>query len=141
LNQELLQIAQLCINQDGNAVVRAQSLLPDSLNFYREELVNCDTAESIISGLNENSKLSDLQAYPNPSAGNIFLQWPDTKEVFQVELYNSIGKIISKYDLKEHTDKFSLSLGDHNEPNACYFISVRYQDGSTEVKKILFQKQ
>ena len=54
-------------------------------------------------------------------------------------VYNSIGKIISKYDLKEHTDKFSLSLGDHNEPNACYFISVRYQDGSTEVKKILFQ--
>ena len=141
MNQELLEIAQLCINQYGTAVVRAQSLLPDSLNFFREQLMNCDTAESIISGLNENSKLSGLQAYPNPSAGNIFLQWPDTKEVCQVELYNSIGKIISKYDLKEHTDKFSLSLGDHNEPNACYFISVRYQDGSTEVKKILFQKQ
>ena len=134
------EIAQYVFNQHGNRCKSAKS----ATGFF--ELFRRAVDELWYRRINYQRtkwKIPNYQAFkllPNPSAGNIFYNGRILKKFVKLNFTIQLEKIMSKYDLKEHTDKFSLSLDGHSEPNACYFIRVLYQDGGTEVKKDIITK-
>lgn len=85
--------------------------------------VNSATINLVVSwctGLNEIDKTNtDFSIYPNPTKGVFFIKALSNSN-YEINIYNSIGQIISSYDLKEEGGKIDLT----KEANGIYQIII-----------------
>jgi hypothetical protein len=77
---------------------------------------------SPVASINEFENNSTIKIYPNPTDGEINLQWenPSGSEC-EIFISDYIGKIISEY----RTDKSSLSIEDAALKNGVYFVTIK----------------
>ena len=81
-------------------------------------------------GISESSKNDTFcTAYPNPTNSKIFVD--STKKIRNIDVYSIDGKYLSQTTQKE------IDLSKY--PAGNYLLTVRYEDNSSETKKILKQ--
>jgi hypothetical protein len=68
----------------------------------------------------------NIKIYPNPTTGDLII---DAKKVKSIEVYNSIGSLVSNY---KNTNKISIK----NLPNGIYILSITIENNRT-IKKII----
>ncbi len=96
--------------------------------FYGEEAV----PTSVIS--THNSKAADINVYPNPTAGEFFIDLPSSE--FKIEVLDQTGKTCSTIFSKTSHQKVLIN----SLPNGLYFIKATDQNGTaTFLKKVIKQ--
>ena len=83
-------------------------------------------------GIKEESKITDMEVYPNPATNNLNILLPDgidELEHFQITLFNSFGQMV----LQTTSMKIDLS----NLPNGLYFLNMKSEEGEFNKKVII----
>lgn len=99
--QDLRDIAELCPNTDGDAVIVARSIC----RYFDEGWVdyNADCDYFNVAGARFSNKSDDFEfeIFPNPTDGFTNLKFVDnTTESMRVIIYNSLGQIVSEIQLQ-----------------------------------------
>ena len=76
---------------------------------------------SFTTALNEVSK-QELLIYPNPTTNLVFVSIPPSSKIYQIELMNLTGQVISRFDVKDGESVLNFST--LNYPNGCYFLKA-----------------
>lgn len=132
---ELYQIATQCINDHGNIVLLAQSLLPDSLQFYRNTLMFCNN-QAIQGSISNRVKKADhsISIYPHPISDFIILDG-DLHDLLSARIYSLQGELIKSFSKDEVMYKrLNLNLITHS---GLYTIALEYNDGSLVYHKFI----
>lgn len=79
-------------------------------------------------------KSSDLKVFPNPSTGDITIEWNGDKPIKNIEIINSSGKIVSQIPLEAPIRLTSIKP---NVNPGLYFIKIDISEGYI-IKKVLF---
>lgn len=97
-----------------------------SVNFVSED------CEYIIthSGLPTFNK--EIEVYPNPTAGNMFI---NNSTIMRIDILSSEGRLIEKLEYEKAVEKFSI---DHLKPGV-YFLNLHSSNDKIFTKKILLQ--
>lgn len=129
------------INCDSNETIEGetnQQFTPNQSGNYAVEILfegctqlsECVSFEyvDIVSNVTELENKS-FSVYPNPTNGDITLQFPEKQENAVINVYNSIGKMVMSTSIAQ-TDRFSLSIEDNPgvyflEINGNYFLRQR----------------
>lgn len=83
-------------------------------------------------GINENN-LSNISIYPNPTSGNISINFGEVKQNLKATLTNSLGQVIFAQQF-ESTDHFKVDI---DAPTGIYFLKIESSDGETKTIKVL----
>ncbi len=95
-----------------------------------------DTSECtlVISvGVSEHLSLNNVTVYPNPSNGNVTIDFAEGMTNVAIQVSNSLGQVVKNY-ISEQAQKVELQL---NEESGVYFIEIKAQDGRTKVVKLI----
>jgi endoglucanase len=123
----------------GNAV--EESYTPTTTGEYAVEVSQNDCVDTSacflvnINGILYNSMGNGLEVFPNPTAGNITVNLPETYQKIEVELTNLVGQPIH---LEEFYVKKKLSLI-LDEPEGMYFLTIRNDLGENAVTRIVLE--
>jgi hypothetical protein len=88
---------------------------------------------SITIGLSPSPELSAWSIYPNPSNGVFYLS--GTGSQANIELFNVHGQLIYSAQLQSRLTTIDLN----GKSKGFYFLKIKEQDGSIEVRKLLLQ--
>lgn len=110
---------------------------PHTLYLYADDKFGCIASDTIIisftnkMGLFDSSPESGLEVYPNPTAGDVTIEW-GAPNAEALNVYNLSGKMVQAVDLKagEHVQSLSLDSG-------VYFIQLVGQRNFSAVKLIV----
>lgn len=92
---------------------------------------NCSNPCTV--GVNENS-LSSLSLYPNPTTGNVFIDFGELKQNIKATVTNSIGQVVLTQNyVSTKSINFDLDL-----PKGLYFLTLE-SDGEVISKKLIKQ--
>lgn len=92
---------------------------------------NCSNPCTV--GVNENS-LSSLSLYPNPTTGNVFIDFGELKQNIKATVTNSIGQVVLTQNYASTKSiNFDLDL-----PKGLYFLTLE-SDGEVISKKLIKQ--
>ena len=101
-----------------------------SIYFFRDSTTHYSTICSI--GIEENN-FSDISVYPNPTSGNIQIDFGEIQKNVQAIITNNIGEEIYKVNF-ESTDFFHFNL---TAPAGIYFLKIETSQGKTETLKVI----
>jgi hypothetical protein len=130
------------VNGSGNSnqVVQYAYLDKNSQNelvYYRLRQVDFDGKfeySSIVTFNNCTEFIPELRVYPNPTAGNVYLQFDgDVKNVQSIEIYNTLGEKVY------YSNHFESTVNISNQPNGVYFIHVNLISNRI-VEKLILQR-
>ena len=110
-------------NNDGTSKPAYETILCE-LNARGWCSVNC-----ITTGIREESELNNVQIYPNPTNG--LLNIKTEKLIEQVKVYNSLGKLCLA------TDNAQINI--NKLPNGIYYLTIQFDTGEIERKKLIKQ--
>ncbi|NUO01233.1 MAG: T9SS type A sorting domain-containing protein, partial [Saprospiraceae bacterium] len=95
----------------------------------------CETrVQYTISNLSELEK-ANLRVFPNPTDGNIQIDFGDLREQVSISLFDQIGRLIQTQHVMT-TELISYPLP---EPTGVYFLNIRFSDG--RYRSIMVVKQ
>ncbi len=125
-------IARGCINDLGNVVLKAQSLLPDSLAFYRDTLMFCEETEELVLATDKLEEANEVWLKPNPVTDKLKIQILSSKgkqwiEVLDIDGKKLINRLVNQND---EIDFEQLMPG-------IYMIKVYDQKDIFLIKKII----
>ena len=80
--------------------------------------------------INENWALKNVKVYPNPNAGIFTIEFINGFEAEQISIVDGVGRVIR--DLSTHGET-TISVDLSNEPKGVYRISIRHQNGQTNL--------
>lgn len=88
-----------------------------------------------------NLQISQLNLFPNPSAGmfNLKFDLPQEGET-TIRIFNSAGRLIYNYELGTYSGSFEDSVDISQNGAGTYYLEIR-QDNKTLTKKIILQKR
>lgn len=116
-----------------------QSYLVTSVGNYALEITEngCSSSSECIEvltvGIQNTSFDSAFQLYPNPSNGEVTLEFGQAQELVQITLYDLIGRVILT---QTHNNSQTLQLT-LNEPSGIYFLTVSAGDKKSVVRVII----
>ena len=123
---------------NSNQVVQYRFLDKKSENdivYYRLKQVDFDgnfVYSSIVSFNNCTEFIPELRIYPNPTAGNVYLNFDgDVKNVQSIEIYNTLGEKVY------YSDHFESTVNISNQPNGVFFIHLNLISNQIVEKIIL----
>lgn len=103
---------------------------------------NCSTTNSITIkvnaclGVSENQNRENiLTIFPNPNNGNFIVQLSNWTKTVHIEIYNSIGQLVTRLKL----DSESTSVNLESLDNGIYFVNVMEGTHTKQVSKIIKQ--
>ncbi|TNE79401.1 MAG: T9SS type A sorting domain-containing protein [Bacteroidetes bacterium] len=105
----------------------------------RVQLLNCeafsDTGSiALVPGLGmESIAQPQLTIFPSPTAGQLFIRYPDWNSRLEMELTNTAGQVLKRFSLEGKEQSLSLS----DLPAGLYFI--RFKDNLSEAQPVLKQ--
>jgi hypothetical protein len=90
----------------------------------------------VVSSLTASQGLAGIELYPNPNQGQTRLVLPQSQDLFEVTVFNSLGQSLIPAQ--------QLSSGQHwldcsNLPNGLYLLSIR-QNGQQLTKHLIVQR-
>lgn len=98
----------------------------------QKDTLNFSGSTYLLAGVKENSLSSSFKTFPNPVSEKLFIN-SSLKERYSVSVNDLNGKTVKNvFDLTSGQTEISLS----GLPNGVYFITLRYQSGATESKRI-----
>lgn len=81
--------------------------------------------------------MSGVDIYPNPTSDKVVIDWNGRAVNYDIELFNSVGQIVMKDEIKNATKK-EISLASFANGN--YFILLRDSQGQIGVLKVTLDK-
>jgi hypothetical protein len=115
---------------------------PKELSYYRIESVNYTTGLSSYSEVMANKpcvEYSDLEVYPNPTNGMLYINVRSSEETnYQFLLYNDLGQFIGDIPVVWDTKEVSCKLDLSGYVTGVYFLQIRdsYTD-KTSIHKVV----
>ena len=101
----------------------------------------CETVESgiVISGFEELSASAAVSAFPNPTNGELNVQFANAvKGVYTIEVTNLVGQtVFTKNVTVSGSSNVRIDLT--NETNGVYFLSIEDEDGNRGSQKIIVE--
>lgn len=91
------------------------------------------TVEEIL-GLEDNSILSSLVLYPNPTVGTVYLSNPENLELESLSIYDMTGRLIKWVDLKDMGTEQSINI---SELSASIYFAIIQDSQSKLVKQLI----
>ena len=85
-------------------------------------------------GINQTS-LSSISIYPNPTTGNITINLREVKKEIQTKVINSLGKVI----LTQQFESTSIANLEINAPTGFYYLQIEIPNEGTITKKFVKQ--
>jgi len=125
------------------AGANSQTYHPLILGYYYARVIDtgCESPPSNIikiSLLDVNTyNMDDVKIYPNPSNGQVYLDWGAEKANVKLNVYNSLGQGLMHEEVIGQSQKM-LDLG--NFANGNYFIEIRDESGNIGTAKITLVK-
>lgn len=95
--------------------------------FFDPELFILSSNPTVLSLNNILTTEGDVSIYPNPSKDIFNIIVTKTKTVISIELFNSIGQLVTPVIIKKSTNFYQLNLTEL--PNGNYFIKIKFDDG------------
>jgi len=92
------------------------------------------TGARVISSIEEPDALL-LKVYPNPASEIVTISFPDAGETYTVEVFNSIGALMNKFETTQAEYKLPVS----NLNNGFYILRI-HKNKSLYIKKITVRK-
>jgi hypothetical protein len=77
----------------------------------------------------------DIHVYPNPTSGRIFVQYPNTQEIKEIFIYDSMGKLIEQFDSISYNTGIDLS----QYSKGAYIVEFVSGKGEHILKRIVKQ--
>lgn len=114
----------LCISVDDTSYAYS------SLYFFRDSTTHYSTDCTL--GIEE-SRLSNLSVYPNPTTGPIQIDLGEIKKNVKARITNSIGEVIVEVNF-ESINFFHLDLP---APSGMYFLRIETSGGEIETIKVI----
>ncbi len=101
---------------------------------------NSATVDVVFTGIENLFNDAGLSIYPNPSNGNLIVDWMNVKdEHLQMEIFNAIGKLIFSSTEMISNRHFRKELYLNDQPSGIFFIKIK-MGGSLKNYKILITK-
>jgi hypothetical protein len=99
--------------------------------WYLDEIYvyNCSTL-----AVEDVQKQNGINVYPNPTSGFVTIQNKNNTNLKNVEIYNSAGQLIQKFNLNNNTKNASLDMS--QLVNGTYVLKVVSDTESNTVKVI-----
>ena len=88
-------------------------------------------------GIIENNFSYDLEVYPNPTDGNITIDFKEEIKTIKLSVVNILGQTVQKENFN-NKQKVNFVLKSNNQ--GVYFIKIKTEKGNTAVVKILKNK-
>ena len=112
----------------------------DDINYSKTNWTNIDTQTSFSTNCNndcsvvgiEESSLSNLSLYPNPTSGSITIDLEETKSNLNLSLTNALGQVVLT---KNYTSTNRINI-DLDAPKGVYFLQLE-SNGEVITKKII----
>ena len=95
-----------------------------SFELLIEEILNANETE-----------LGSLILYPNPADNYVYLSNPNNLELFDVTVYDLMGRMIQKIDLSNMESEISIDV--FGFENASYFMIIKTSQGTTNKKLLI----
>ncbi|MBP6185632.1 MAG: hypothetical protein KA479_11875 [Saprospiraceae bacterium] len=131
----LLNIAGLCYDEYGEAVLIARSWLPDTLaSPYLGDLDTTCTSSRQLSGLDNpaiGTESIQIQIWPQPASRMLELRTSDNRAISELELMDLIGR------------RLTIQRGNRNQLeiphglSGAYILRVLFEDGNSVVQKVI----
>ena len=83
---------------------------------------------STCAGLDELAGNANIQTYPNPSKGQLFVNYKGYTEGASIEVYNTIGQLMVRKKVESLTTEINLN----NFDNGIYIVKVLNHEGHVE---------
>jgi len=101
--------------------------------FYDWEVKKqgCDVSTGIV----DSDGGAAIQIHPNPSKGNVIIEFPPSSINLSVCIYNVIGEQVYGKEIISSNQVFTIDLS--NQPNGMYFITIGTGNRSTTKKLVL----
>lgn len=105
-----------------------------------EKAVYTNIALAAIAPGKEIKPVPSINAYPNPSRGNITLALNlPGDNAYKIRISNTIGRVIRVHELGP-ADRMEVALDLSSYPSGVYFYSLLVNDKTVETKRLVLQK-
>jgi hypothetical protein len=81
--------------------------------------------------------MDNVKIYPNPSSGEVYLDWGAEKANVKINVFNSIGQGLMHLEVNNQSQKV-IDLS--NFANGSYFIEIRDESGNIGTTRITLAK-
>ncbi|MFT6335158.1 MAG: hypothetical protein ACJATI_001912 [Halioglobus sp.] len=130
----LIEIANSCSKENGQALYEARSLLESyyGISVFTESEDACSQSDN----RNDDAELADVEIHisPNPSSGIFMLDVNNENlEIEGIRVMNQSGKLV-----KEINNSKQIDLSQHM--NGIYFVDFVFSDGSRLTQKVILIK-
>lgn len=121
----------------------SQSYHPTAQGNYYARIVNngCSSEPSNILGITlldiESYDMSQVKVYPNPTSGQLVLDWNGKVANVKIDVYNSTGKKLA-HDVMVNQSRKTMDLS--FLPNGTYFVVLTNSDGKVGTLPVILKK-
>ena len=133
----LLYIATQCPYEGGRSVHLARSLYNNLESYTWDDEIIC-TPSQALKKAPEVLQVDDLSITPNPSQGEMLIQWNDqTIQLNEIQLMNALNQKLSEWKVNPLEQKLRIQF--NNLPDGIYILKCKKTDNSMISKKIVIK--
>lgn len=101
-------------------------------------VITCDFEVTVVEilGVGDNSILSSLVLYPNPTVETLYLSNPENLELQSASIYDMLGRFIKSVDLKDMGIEQSVDVSELSKSN--YFVIIQGEQNKI-VKQLIIK--
>lgn len=99
-------------------------------DFYVAKISNSESENSQIPSLDCSPIWPEIELYPNPAVDNLFIR--TTGEIFELEIINSIGQSIKKFESTPNDEGLIIDIA--NLSSGIYIINIKTSQGEISEK-------
>jgi len=121
-------LAQITVPNEETNTARIMVKASDNIFF---DVNDSDIIISESMGV-EDYEVSDFMIYPNPSSGNLYIEFvPESMDFVEISLYDITGRRVKHELFRESTALFKANLNYHDIKAGVYFVKINNGDKST----------
>jgi hypothetical protein len=106
-------------------------------------MVNIDLPDSLFSGIDDSPLITGenkVKIYPNPSSGQVRIEFKDPSGIRDLQLFGMDGRFISVPFKVSPFGDITFDLGNTAYPSGVYYVRLLGQDNRAYVSRLLLVK-
>lgn len=111
-----------------------QAILDDKGAYYTERVGVYGGDPEQVNSSDEPSVAGQIDIYPNPTNGTVFIDYGTTRENVEIAIYSMMGQQVKTASTKESSFGAALFLGEN--PAGFYLVRIKDANGLITVRKI-----